>query len=179
MDIKKNFLPWGLIILCLLISGIGMYYIGKPNQEPYGIDESLPAYRKGTVKVTTQLANPASTNCQEKGGLLEIKTLPDGNQYGLCFFDDNRACEEWAMMRGDCPVGGVKTTGYDTDSQKYCAWLGGKTVAEKDADCTFADKSVCNDDDLYAGKCFKGNDSATLEETEETMPTELKATVAE
>jgi putative hemolysin len=31
-------------------------------------------------------------------------------QYGVCFFEDNRQCEEWALLRGDCPVGGKKVT---------------------------------------------------------------------
>jgi len=26
-----------------------------------------------------------------------------------------------ALMRGDCPVGGVKVTGYATEASRYCA----------------------------------------------------------
>ena len=55
---------------------------------------------------TTQIANPASVNCKNNGGTLSIVKDGKGDEYGLCYFDDNRACEEWAMMRGDCPVGG-------------------------------------------------------------------------
>lgn len=101
------------------------------------------------------LSNPASTNCVEKGGNLVIKTKEDGGQYGLCYFDDNRACEEWAMFRGECPVGGVKTTGYDTVDQMFCAWSGGKTLAEKDSKCTFSNGKVCATIDFYKGTCTK------------------------
>ena len=104
----------------------------------------------------TGLANPASVNCTKEGGQIVIETKPDGGQYGLCFFDDNRACEEWAMLRGECPVGGRKTTGYDTDAQKFCAWSGGQTIAEDNAVCTFKDGSVCPDEAFYAGTCQKG-----------------------
>lgn len=104
----------------------------------------------------TGLANPASVNCSKQGGQIVIQTKPDGGQYGLCFFDDNRACEEWAMLRGECPVGGRKTTGYDTEAQKFCAWSGGQTIAEDNAVCTFSDGSVCPDDAFYAGTCQKG-----------------------
>jgi len=102
---------------------------------------------------TAQLANPASTNCVQAGGQLVINKRGDGGEYGLCYFDDNRACEEWALLRGDCPIGGRKTTGYDTIDQSYCAWLGGSTLAEENSICTFNDGSVCLTIDLYNGKC--------------------------
>ena len=43
----------------------------------------------------------------------------------MCYFEDNRQCEEWALLRGDCPVGGVKVTGYATPAARYCAITGG------------------------------------------------------
>jgi hypothetical protein len=103
-----------------------------------------------------KMANPASVNCQQQGGNLVIQTRGDGGQYGLCYFEDNRACEEWALMRGDCPVGGVKTTGFDTEAQKFCAWSGGSTFAQPNAVCTFKDGSKCSNDAFYSGICQKG-----------------------
>lgn len=101
----------------------------------------------------SKLANPASENCAAKGGTTSIQTRGDGGQYGLCMFEDNYACEEWAMMRGDCPVGGVRTTGFDNTAQMYCAWLGGKTLAEENATCTLPGGKVCDDNALYNGTC--------------------------
>jgi len=100
----------------------------------------------------TSLANPASVNCSEKGGTTSIQKGPNG-QYGLCEFADNQACEEWAMYRGDCPVGGVKTTGYDNTEQMYCAWVGGRTLAEPDANCTLPGGKICSNSELYNGTC--------------------------
>ena len=100
------------------------------------------------------LANPASTNCAKVGGNLVIETKPDGSQYGLCYFEDNRACEEWALLRGDCPVGGIKTTGYDTIDQKFCAWSGGSTLAVANSVCIFKDGKKCSTLDFYNGKCI-------------------------
>lgn len=91
--------------------------------------------------------------CTEQGGTLVPQSFPNGDQYQLCTFDDNRSCEIEAMYRSDCPVGGRKTTGYDTIAQKYCAWLGGNTIAEPNATCTLPDGTVCPADDLYAGSC--------------------------
>lgn len=100
-----------------------------------------------------QIVNPASENCTTVGGNLMMQTRGDGGQYGLCQFDDNRACEEWALYRGDCPVGGVKTTGYATIDQKYCAWVGGTTLADPNATCTLPNGNVCRDTELYKGAC--------------------------
>lgn len=102
---------------------------------------------------TTTLANPASVNCTEKGGTLTIETKDDGSQYGLCTFEDNMQCEEWALMRGDCPMGGVKVTGYDNPQQVYCAISGGQTLAVDNATCTFPNGTVCSVDAYYQGVC--------------------------
>jgi len=111
-------------------------------------DKSSPVLR---------VPNPASVNCRQAGGNLVTKERPDGGQYSLCYFDDNRACEEWSMLRGECPVGGVKTTGYDTEAQSFCAWSGGQTSAVENTLCTFSDGSTCPADDFYAGTCAKGD----------------------
>jgi putative hemolysin len=47
------------------------------------------------------IANPASTNCINKGGSLEIVDGPDG-QIGMCTFPSGAKCEEWALLRGEC-----------------------------------------------------------------------------
>jgi len=89
------------------------------------------------------LANPASTHCADVGGKLTIKTNADGGQYGICYFEDNRQCEEWALFRGECPIGGLKITGYDTEEQVYCAIRGG-TVNMGNKTCTLPDGEVAN-----------------------------------
>ena len=135
-----------IILVVVVFVAVAVYLIvfqNKPNSQP-------------AQNGNTQLANPASVNCVEKGGTVQMKTRGDGGQYGLCYFEDNRACEEWALMRGDCPVGGVKTTGFDTEAQSYCAWLGGQTLAATDAVCTFNDGSTCLAALLFNGQCNKG-----------------------
>lgn len=49
----------------------------------------------------TGLANPASVNCVDMGGTLEIKDETDG-QVGYCTLPGGKVCEEWALFRGDC-----------------------------------------------------------------------------
>ncbi|MBP6949129.1 MAG: DUF333 domain-containing protein [Candidatus Pacebacteria bacterium] len=107
------------------------------------------------VNTNVGISNPASTNCEKVGGILAIQKRGDGGEYSLCTFEDNRACEEWALLRGECPVGGRKITGYDTIEQKYCVWLGGQTLASEKATCAFKNGKVCLALDFYNGTCTK------------------------
>lgn len=50
--------------------------------------------------------NPASINCIEKGGRLEIRRAPIWpNEYGICKFDDGSECNEWGFFKGECKKG--------------------------------------------------------------------------
>lgn len=99
------------------------------------------------------LANPASTNCLTLGGVLEEQLRENGN-YNICFFEDNRQCEEWALFYGKCPVGGVKVTGYDNREQTFCAVTGGSVNMNKNT-CTIEERT-CDLGDYYNnGTCLE------------------------
>ncbi len=112
------------------------------------------------VQSAQQIANPASQNCVARGGTLRIESRPDGGQYGVCIFDDNRQCEEWAMFRGECPVGGLRVTGYITTAARFCAITGGRytvvaksgTLDEQGA-CALPGGKACAAGAYYAGSC--------------------------
>ncbi len=55
-------------------------------------------------KANVTLANPASVYCQQQSGTLEIITDTSGAQSGICHLTGWINCEEWAYMRGECPV---------------------------------------------------------------------------
>ena len=73
------------------------------------------------------IANPASENCIEQGGTLEIRQEAAG-EVGYCKFADGSECEEWAFMRGECKPGQSKAT--FADPFAYCAAVG--TIDEPD-----------------------------------------------
>jgi putative hemolysin len=107
-----------------------------------------------------QLANPASQNCAARGGMLQIERRPDGGQFGVCVFTDNYQCEEWAMFRGECPVGGLRVTGYITPAARYCAITGGRYavvarsgMADEQGACTLPGGKACDAAAYYAGSC--------------------------
>ncbi|MBB6095241.1 putative hemolysin [Povalibacter uvarum] len=106
-------------------------------------------------------ANPASENCIQQGGNLRIEKTPRGDEYGVCTFEDNYQCEEWALLRGECRAGGVRVTGYLTDAARFCAITGGRYVVTSDGPpeqgtCTFRDRS-CNADAYYRGDCGRNS----------------------
>ena len=68
----------------------------------------------------TRRANPASQNWVRQGGRHEVERGPGGD-VGVCLFEDKRQCEEWALLRGHCPKGGIRVTGYATPEERLCA----------------------------------------------------------
>ncbi len=137
---KKTKKVFYVVIVAMLVIYVSYYY----QKTPQKID---------TDKDVLNISNPASANCLEVGGTLKIEKRGDGGEYGLCYFEDNKACEEWALMRGDCPIGGVKTTGFETIDQSYCAWSGGQTFSVPNSVCTFKDGTECPTIDFYNGIC--------------------------
>ena len=116
-----------------------------------------------------QKANPASEYCIEQGGTLAFEESGSGGQVGVCYFEDNRQCDEWALMRGDCPVGGVKVTGYVTPAARYCAITGGTyniTAASGSDDeqgmCIFKDGSACDVWEYWYATCSPGMAAAPV-----------------
>ena len=83
----------GIVILAIVISGVFVFMSKDSNGESN--DEQIE---------NVGIANPASVNCIEKGGVLEIVDGV-GGQYGLCKFEDGSLCEEWAFFRGECNIG--------------------------------------------------------------------------
>jgi Tol biopolymer transport system component/putative hemolysin len=116
------------------------------------------------------IANPASQYCVDQGGTLAIEERGDGGQFGVCYFEDNRQCEEWALMNSACPVGGIKVTGYVTPAARYCAITGGEYAItsnngadDEQGTCTFKDGSTCDAWDYYNGVCIPGATTGSAE----------------
>ncbi len=117
-------------------------------------------YLGGCESPVIGMANPASVNCEKQGGKVQIEERADGGQYGVCYFEDNRQCEEWALLRGQCPVGGVKVTGYTTPAATYCAITGGTYTATGNSGqpneagtCALPGGTQCDVWSYYQGAC--------------------------
>jgi putative hemolysin len=69
----------------------------------YSTPKCLSPSIKCSSQDNTGIANPASVNCENLGGTLEIVTDADGSQTGMCTLPSGAECEEWALFRGECP----------------------------------------------------------------------------
>lgn len=108
---------------------------------------------------TVQRPNPASVNCVDKGGKHVAESGPNG-QFGICQFPDNRQCEEWALLRGECPAGGIRVTGYFTAAARFCAITGGRYAVtansgtkEETGTCALPDGRTCDAGAHFRGEC--------------------------
>jgi len=106
------------------------------------------------------LANPASQHCLAQGGSLLIESDGSGGQFGVCRFDDGRQCEEWALLRGDCPGGGVRLDGLATPAARYCVLRGasyqalsGAGLPAEQGRCSFANGKACAAGAFFHGLC--------------------------
>ncbi|MGB7291316.1 MAG: DUF333 domain-containing protein [Thermodesulfobacteriota bacterium] len=143
----KNFII--SVLLVVMISGACSETDTNGNSQSV-TNEKHPSY----------LPNPASANCIKKGRKVVIEKRGDGGEYGICLFEDNRQCEEWAMFRGNCPVGGIKITGYVTPAAQYCAITGGEYTITANSNeeneqgtCSFKSGIKCDAWEYYDGKC--------------------------
>ncbi len=142
---------------------------------PSSCSPATPEIEVTAAPVQTEAAqfpNPASENCVKQGGSLSIEERGELGQIGVCYFEDNRQCEEWALLRGDCPVGGVKVTGYVTEAGRFCAITGGtytvtgsSGASDEQGTCTLKDGTQCDAWDTYNGKCVPGAASTSTGST--------------
>ncbi len=120
--------------------------------------------QKATPQAQPNMANPASVNCGDKGGTLEIRKDADGNEVGICKFDDGSECEEWAFFRGECSPGSGKIdANMPNPAAKYCVDQGGQEEIRKDDQgneygvCKFSDGSECDEWAFFRDECKPGN----------------------
>jgi ABC-type amino acid transport substrate-binding protein/putative hemolysin len=97
--------------------------------------------------------DPCEQNCRDQGGQPRTEQRGDGNEYTICYFEENRQCEACAMLSGACPTGGLKVTGFPSDAATYCAITGGQYDFDSN-NCNFSNGESCIADDYYNGVCW-------------------------
>jgi uncharacterized protein len=160
-EMKRNH-----VILMLVFVSLALLVVAcsgpKPPKKVIVIQQPVQgqAPQGQPTQGASQISNPASDNCIQKGGTLTITKRGDGGEYGVCTFTDNMQCEEWALFRGDCPVGGIKITGYVTPAAVYCAITAGEytvtgqsNTQQEQGSCAFKNGKTCDVWDYWNGKC--------------------------
>ena len=101
MKVRTSFSYSSLLVLILFgLLTLGLSLAQDSTPPAADAPASKPPADK-PAKKSTGLANPASVNCEKKGGKLEIRKGKKG-EYGVCKFPNGKECEEWALFRGKC-----------------------------------------------------------------------------
>lgn len=68
-----------------------------------GACASAPAPVQTATPGAARTANPASLNCLQNNGRLEVHQTPAGERAD-CILPSGKRCDEWEMFRGNCPT---------------------------------------------------------------------------
>ena len=96
------------------------------------------------------MPNPASKNCVDKGGKLEIRKNADGSEVGYCVFEDFE-CEEWSYFRGECPVDNEKKI--EVNDFESCAKAGNPVLRSYPGQCVHNNVTYVENIDDKAHLC--------------------------
>jgi len=92
-----------------------------PRHMPFLLLAALAVTGLARARAPVALAKPASQHGLAQVGRLLIKADGSGGQFSVCQFEDNRQCEEWAVLRGDCLAGGLRLSGDTVHALFRCA----------------------------------------------------------
>jgi hypothetical protein len=90
-----------------------------------------------------------------KSTKIEEKTRGDGQSYKICIFDNGNQCEAETYKKGGCPIKGVPVDDLENDAEIYCRINGGMIIEESSTCAFIRNKSFCNIDEYFDGKCEK------------------------
>ena len=143
--------PWpvfaALLAAAMLLAACGD---GKEEEEAAQVPEGLVLNKQ-------KFPNPAGVRCRDLKGVTYFATRPGGAEYGVCLFPSGGQCEEWTMLRGFCPVGGVDVSVYPTPAARYCVLRGGTYTAADSGggQCRTLGGETCPAEAYFAGDCGK------------------------
>lgn len=149
----------GLGTAIILIFAITAVYFVKMAENQAEIAQPVINNQLVSQNNSSQIANPASVFCKDRGGSLEIRTGEDGGQTGYCKFPDGSECEEWAYFRGECQSGNsnfsqnvIDLCNEDRNNWKNCK-PDSSCMDGFNSNCYF-DSSLYKKDSLKAGMDF-------------------------
>jgi hypothetical protein len=117
----------------------------------------LPPVEEPAERPSAGLANPASVFCIDHGGTVDVMAGWDEGQIGICVFSNGFRCEEWAMFRGECPIGGIAVLSTWDAAEARCAILGGEVLRRngglEPSLCRYRERICAAGDFFRTGKC--------------------------
>jgi len=166
----RIFLTIGLCLVAgIFIAGCTQQTTSVPTTAT-AIATATPTAAAVTTTATPEgMANPASVNCVNLSGTVEIKKDTTGAEYGMCSFANGTSCEEWALFRGEgckayaapTAAGTTAAVGLANPASVNCVNLNGTVQIKKDATggeygmCNFPNGTACEEWALFRGEGCK------------------------
>lgn len=139
-------------IVAALVLSIGGYVVGTQHASSTQTETQVLGSSSSNTPAG-QVASAAYAKCISNGGFVTTNRRPSNGFYNICNFADDMNCELYALYNGQCPVGGVKTIGYSTTDQVYCALRGGTPQGKNNGQCKMPDGKVCSTSSVFNGTC--------------------------
>ncbi|MDD1670874.1 MAG: DUF333 domain-containing protein [Methanomicrobiales archaeon] len=126
-----------------------------------------PAPARGSLENANGagVPNPAAAYCTSMHNRYEIRTNPDGSQYGVCILPDGTECDEWGYYQGGCPID-IENESISSPAAEFClARNYTYTLRENpegilDRVCVFPDGRECDAQAYYDGTCTEATAKA-------------------
>lgn len=147
-SVSSSLLISGIFTVALLIGGA--YFLGTQQVKSSSV---LATTTSSTPTKAGQVASAAYAKCIDNGGFVTTARRGTSGYYNVCNFADDMNCELYSLYNGQCPVGGVKTIGYSTTDQVFCALRGGTPQGSKNGQCKMPDGKICATSSVYNGTC--------------------------
>ncbi len=160
MDKKNLIIIVAVIVIIIVFLGL---YKQSFIKEDKTIDNpnNQEEQKENNNSDSANIANPASQFCKDQGGSIEIRTLDDGSQYGVCIFKNGVECEEWDLFSGRCNKDGSDFCGESTygacsdDLDCQTDGCSGQICKSKKDESFVTDCQIkeCNDSKKYGLSC--------------------------
>lgn len=145
--------PMFAVVGVIVTAGLlyGSYFLGTQQNTSSSNGSVLAA--TSTPTTASAVASAAYSKCVDNGGFVTTARRGTWGYYQVCNFTDDMTCDLYALYDGDCQVGGVKTIGYSTTDQVFCAQRGGTPQGSNNGQCKMPDGTVCATSSVYKGTC--------------------------
>jgi uncharacterized protein len=92
---------WGYVLpgIAILLCMFGVLACGCTQTKPTATAPTPTATAGPPAATTVALANPAADHCHNMMGTYQIRTNPDGSQYGVCILPNNQVCDAMKYMQ--------------------------------------------------------------------------------
>jgi putative hemolysin len=138
------------IIAIVILLGLALLILGYPL---------APGEPSAVPPPPANLSPLARAYCNDLNFTYEVRTSPDGSEYGVCILPDGTVCDSWELYRGTCTAATSSNETIADPWGDFCLAMNYTyTIRENpeggvDHVCVFPDGRECDARAYYLGSC--------------------------